>query len=45
LVSQVSNVLSISLRLNTSQLVVKVSHMQRYAQFLSQLNQNMEQAD
>ncbi len=44
-VRQVSHITSISLRISAPQLVVKVSHMQPYAQLLLKLKQDMEQAD
>jgi|TARA_B100000315_G_C14507201_1_gene555183 hypothetical protein len=43
-VSQVSNISGINLGISPPQLVVKVSHLQTYAQLLLEFNQDMEQA-
>jgi len=45
LVGQVRNIPGISLRISTSQLVVKVSHVQLYVQLPLEFNQGMEQTD
>jgi hypothetical protein len=44
-VGYIRNIPGISLSLSPPQLVVKVSHMQSYPQFILKINQDVEQAD